>query len=453
MAIRPSVGTVSFMNKNVSGKALLQHPTTFPDVTPTSHYSWSIWVYARNSGIPTTLSMHVGVDGSLVHVGHDGFKWGFFTRSAGVVNFVEYATPVAFDQWSLLCFTQDGPELKLYVGIENFSPEGTGTIPQLVLTASPALNFQMDYFKLFIGPSQGICNFKFWNSSLSQLELFNQANSFAREVGVGPIPFWVSPFRIIGDLTNVAYPFAGPPWTWTYGHYWDEILNVPNLVFIPDPVTLVDTECNAWILPVEPGVAPGDTFPDIGVDVGLTPLVPTMYKALKYYKFGNFGAVPPDQTIVNIKYYAFPTIGPDVGAPASEYWGLFKDENGAEVNNTGDPIYQFPTPPFPTHEIANGFIEIPGPINAVTMYQWQFGGQFLWNPVAPPQQETASAHLTTIFLYVTYIGMLDGLIPLPVNDMMGLFSVNKGGPNVDRYNNNAELKIPNPTVRTAYIGE
>ena len=251
---------------------------------------------------------------------------------------------------------------------------------------------------------------------------------------------WVSPLRVPGDVSNVANPYASNQWM--HGHGFTSINTHSGLRFGgDDPAYLaISQPCPAWVYP------PTEQS-QCYVDVGLSPLVQTIYKAPQFFQFLDQGAVPiVDFQIHSITYYGLPFSGPNLGWQHSATWGLYKDETGAEISDTTNTIYRFE----PDTAAA-----IPGPIKASTMYQWKFGAQFVYNATTP-QQQTARANLSYLLLYVSYTGQPTGVTFIPAVDLAGLFAINNPGPNVlktDIYNNGVELKIPDPTIRTAYIGE
>jgi hypothetical protein len=197
-----------------------------------------------------------------------------------------------------------------------------------------------------------------------------------------------------------------------------------------------NTYCPTWIYPL--------TDVNFTVNPGLSPLVPTTYEAPNYVQFRDVGSVPmKDYQVQSINYYGFPYSVPP-GWAHSETWGVYIDEFGGKLNPIGNIIYRFE---------PDTVVTIPdGPITPNNMYKWKFGAQFTYQPTTP-QQATAAAHLSHPLLLVTYLGFPTGIPFSSEADLSGLFAVVKRGASLDRYNNAVELKIPNPTIRTAYIGE
>jgi hypothetical protein len=211
--------------------------------------------------------------------------------------------------------------------------------------------------------------------------------------------------------------------------------------FATDPAYMANhSPCNAWLYT--------DANADASVDPGLTPLVSTFYDGESLYNFFDVGSIATeDAQIISMVYYGSSRFGLDPGTGFNESWGLFIDDVGNRISITNDPQYQF-YPGDTGISVPDG---VNGPPGARRVYDWKFGAQFLWVPVTP-QTATKSAHHTKLYLYVTYQGYPTGSPGLPIQNMLGLFVVtpNTG---VDLYNRNLSLKIPNPTIRTAYIGE
>lgn len=440
MAVKPHAGAVGFALWNAS-RELATPPLVFPGVNQSNSFSYSYWVRPLNT-IPTAgVSTHTGFDGSFVDIAHNGQQWIIWARQGSVQIATQAFANVQIDRWMLICVSWTPPYFNMYVGFED------PTVPQpwlneVKLTYSLAyqaetLNFDFNYFQLITHASLPICNFKFWNSALTLAQFEKQAQRWDTSTdSFGPAPFWASPLRTPGDLASIANPYASP--NWEHGHAFSRIDFPGNLEMYADPQYMANHyPTPTWVYP--------NKFTQITIDPGLTPVIPTFYKGVDFFDFADKGSVPElDFQIQSIIYYAATFGGLDPGIVFNEAWGLYKDENGVEVSNTTDTQYRI--------NPGTTGVTIPGPIKASNMYLWKFGGQFKWVPVTP-QQATNTAFMGYLLLYVTYLGYPTGIPKLPAQDMAGLFAINRGGPSIDQYNRGVVKKIPDPTIRTAYIGE
>lgn len=442
MAIRANANYVTLVLNNQNRETAIP-PIVFPDITPDSRFSWSIWVRSFGN-IPYVLAGYNGTDGSQIVISHNGTIWQISARSGSLYLGSQNFAVVTPGRWALICVTKTGPDtFVVYYGMEDNAPNPWER--QVDITAGAQVEFPINTpfnsFVINVSADTNLSSLKFWDAALTEDQLQVQTHRWdAQNGGFGPNPMWVSPLRVPGDISNVANPYASNQWM--HGHGFSSINIHSNLIFGgDDPAYLaISQPCPAWVYP------PTEQS-QCYVDVGLSPLVTTIYKAPQFFQFLDQGAVPiVDFQIHSIIYYGLPFSGPNPGWPHSETWGLYKDETGAEISDTVNTIYRFE----PDTAAA-----IPGPIKASTMYQWKFGAQFVYNPTTP-QQQTARANLSYLLLYVSYTGQPTGVKFVPSIDLSGLFAINRPGPNVlktDIYNNGVELKIPDPTIRTAYIGE
>lgn len=443
MAIRANANYVTLVLQNLNRETATP-PVVFPDLTPDARFSWSIWVRPF-SNIPYVLTGYNGTDGSQVVISHNGFVWQISARSGTLFLFQQNFALVTPGRWALICVTKTGPTTYVvYYGMQDTDPNPWERQVDIVAGAQVdyPINSPLQSFVINVGADANLSSFKFWNSALTEAELQVQTHRWdAQTGGAGAAPMWVSPLRVPGDISNIANPYASA--NWDHGHAFNEINPISGLLYGgEDPAYLaISQPCPAWVHPFTP-------FSHCFVDAGLSPLVKTTYKAIQFFQFQDVGAVPiVDFEIQSITYFGLPFSGPNPGWAHSETWALFKDETGAEVSDTTNTIYKFEPDTLAATPIA---------LKASNMYKWQFGAQFVYNATTP-QQQTARANLSYLMLYVIYTGQPSGVTFIPATDLAGLFALNKSpGPNVlntDIYNNGVELKIPNPTIRTAYIGE
>lgn len=422
----------------------------FPGINLTNNFSYSIWVRAH-SNIPTWLVGHNCQDGSQLIIMHDGSVWQLIGRNGITAVPVTNLGHVTLGRWTLFCVTKSAHQVTVYRGTEVAVDAHLNPV-ELVEVNSAGYSINSDFYSFVIAFMNGadICCFKFWNDVLTKDQLQVQAQRWdAQTEGFGPSPVWASPLRTTGDISSIADPHAVTVWAQDLRHGYNQLDNPENLITVaapgifgltwPDPAYMgVNKFCPVWIPPT--------TWPNAGhsfIDPGMSPATPITYEAPQLFQFLDTGSVPIlDYQIESIKYYGLPSSGPDTGWPHSETWGLYFDEDNVKYNPTNSLIYRF--------EPTTG-VTVPGPISPVNMYRWKFGAQFTYQPTTP-QQATATANLSNHMLLVTYLGFPSGKKFVPGDDLSGLFAITKAG-NRDIYNNNVELKIPDPTIRTAYIGE
>jgi hypothetical protein len=279
-----------------------------------------------------------------------------------------------------------------------------------------------------------ICNFKFWNVSVSASDLQQHVNSWLAVVT--PPPIWCCPLRTPGDMASIVNPYTSTDWN--AGHNWYPITDRSNYTTQPDPGYLNVQPCLTWLYPIF-----GDPSPLISANPGTTPAVPTVYKSTTFYGFQDRGSIPttPGVPFFTCTYFGYP-FSTGTGVTKTDSWGLYLDELGNERPIQTGAAFRF--------EQDTGIAVAV--VTADTLFLWQFGAQFTY-PGQAPAVATATANIGYIMLLIQYLGTPTGVPNLPPNDLAGLFAINKGGPSVDKYNRNKTFKIPNPTIRTAYIGE
>ena len=415
-------------------------PVVFPGINPTNAFSWSIWVRATTN-LPTWVTGHNCQDGSQIIIYSDGTSWFLNVRNGAttVTNFP--MIPIVVGRWTLFCVSKNGPDLTIYSAVEAplaDHPELTPVTLSLIAAASYTIDSPLYNFIIVVMGNADYSCFKFWNAVLTRAQFEAQAQSF--DATGSPAPIWASPLRTPGDLSSIANPYTG--FNWGAGHAYNLITPADSLRIVTgfgfdDPAYMsFNSYCPTWVYPL--------TDVNFTVNPGLSPLVPTTYESPQLVQFRDVGSVPfIDYQIQSIKYYGFPYSVPP-GWAHSETWGVYFDENGGKFNPISNTIYRFE---------PDTVVDIPGgPITPNNMYKWKFGAQFTYQPTTP-QQATAAAHLSHPLLLVTYLGFPTGIPFSAESDLSGLFAVAKLGAVLDRYNNSVELKIPDPTIRTAYIGE
>jgi len=458
MSVRSSAGYVQLIRFQTTGSE--NPPIFFPGITPAASEKWSFCIWVKQYfTVPNTLVGFNCIGGSNIIIQNDGIVWHLTARDK---TLAAPSTDIGFvlhNRWQVFCFAKSGANVTVYAGVED--PLSTNpwerpvTLTQ-VTAAGTGYSINDPFYNLVVAISNiaDVCCFKYWNQDALTKEQFEaQANRWDTNTGpvAGPGPIWASPLRTAGDIGNIANPYTSL--NWEQGHMWDQHINRPNLITAGqlggwnDPAYLATAQpCPTWLYPVNTdGTGPGSAVAYI--DPGLTPAVPTFYKAVHFIKFVDKGSVPHnDSTVSSIRYYGFFNTGADVGTPATEAWGLYRDHNNAEVSNTSLASNSF-------MQTGNAGLTIPGSVTATNMYRWGFGAEFLWNPVTP-QGPTKESRISQQMLYVIYTGFPTGRALAPKDDLSGLFVVNKPKEaRVDIYNNQVSLRIPNPTIRTAYIGE
>jgi hypothetical protein len=395
--------------------------------------------------IPLNLVHHHHIDGSVIDVGHDGTQWVYSSRAGTLSLPTQYFGLVKFNEWSVICFFKNNADTIISIGTEDSTHPTPWTVPIVLKTVAgmvTRINAAFDFFVIFANSGNAICNFKFWNVALSGLNMQAQCQQWHANPTAGAAPFWVSPLRVPGDISNITNPYTGPGETWEHGHAYTNIDNPSGLQLVTDPAYMANTsQCQSWLYP--------SSSADCIVDPGTTPISPTFYDADPLIKFQDRGTLATeDFQIYDVVYYGSSTSGTDTGTPFNESWGLFIDDVGNRIAPTGDAQYRF-VPGDTAVTIPPGVNGVP---KASTIYLWQFGARFLWNPITP-QGPTKTAIHNKLYLYVTYQGYPTGKPTTPPQDLTGLFTITAGASGTDIYNRNLAVKIPDPTIRTAYIGE
>jgi hypothetical protein len=457
MAYVSRAGNLTFMFENAN-RAGSNPPLAFPDY----HYdamtelSICIWVKANTYDIPTPILNYTGTNGSSIYFSWDGRNWRLEYRNKSVVvmshiwsgpgNIGSTPTP----QWYPFCFTLGRIDtrggLRVYLGTTGL-PNDPDNPKQMVLSFTfpftPSLGdptdfYDFNFYRCYVGtsPHVSICNFKVWNRMITDTtEMTNQVNKWDT-VGDNPAPIWASAFRTADtNNTSIIYRKSSP--YWNAEHTWNNIDNGDNLNFDSlDPEYLAKHQaCPTWLYPLNYGVS--NTI--ISYDLALTPTVPTIYKSDQFFRVQDVGSIDMNGTLAGqgILYFGYPT-NDGTGVGQVESYGLWKDETGAEVSDT-------------TNKFEDDTLVGSGGVTIPKLYQWSFGAQFKWNGQSP-QVNAAMAMLINPFVMCTYIGYPTGQGALPYDDLTGLFAIQKGSL-TDMYYRGTELKIPDPTIRTALIGE
>jgi len=324
---------------------------------------------------------------------------------------------------------------------------GSGLVeinPSPILQIDFAIEGEHSYIVPIVNPHVSICNFKFFHQALTVPQAQIHANTWMPEgdASVGlPLPVWASPLRVPGDLSGIANRNALGNWNHNYAY--SGIQAPENIAFDPvDPEYLSTQKCVSWLYPRLAGTVtvqyPNNTFS--GVNPVNTPAVDTFYDGTPLHRLEDRGTLPATAYIAHL-FQALPGVtGPGVQGP-TESWALYIDHNGNRVGDTVDARFN----------LITGAAAIPPPITIDTIYAWKFGGQFKY-PGRTPAVSTINGFIAHLVVYVTYIGKPTGLVQLPLVDFAGLFIIDETAPLVDQYNGTT-LKIPDPTIRTAYIGE
>jgi hypothetical protein len=406
-------------------RQLANPPVVFPDITPISHFSSSIWTYVTNN-IPTGLYLHNCKNGSYILIQSDGHNWYLICRVGSVIVSQDIIAPVTLWNWACFCVAKDGPLIQVYHGVENVALPDNHTHP-VTLTHKLSVYVNIDDafndISLITHSNNYISNFKFWNSTLTLAQFQEQANTF--DTTGNPAPMWSSTLRTPGDLSNIVNP--NDTQNWSHGHAFSQIFPLDSLLYGGDQAFMANTTpCSVWLYPIGVPVCSYNLVTPSGVAA--------TYKAEQFWEFHDRGSIPPiDSQIQSITYYGVPSNGLQ-----SDTWPLYKDENGVEISpDFGNPANRF--------EQDSGVL-IPG-LKASTVFLWKYGAQFTFQSGI-----SGNATLSNLLLLVTFIGYPTAVPQLPANDLAGLFAIKKGGL-VDRFNRGVELKIPDPTIRTAFIGE
>jgi len=449
MSIRAISGAVSFVLQN-QNRETANPPVVFPGLTHDDFsFTYSIWIKVLDR-TPAIIVVYRGTNGTFIELGHDGTNWYVKIRSESTIVANAPYSPMLLNRWTLISISAGSGFVRSNIAVEELGSPSDHPVP-VYHPGEPAGIFDLyldvpfsspfDRLEILVGTTFNISCFKFFTDGVfGPLVIEQMCQSFApitSGTARDDSPMWNTTFRTPGDISNNNYPYASR--NWEHGHAFSFISDPHNLMYDPsDPAYMAaHTPCPTWVYPIG--------FPVVTVDPGLSPLSPTIYKGTQFWQFDDRGSIPSATAFQSIVYYGLAFGGTGGGYPNSDTWGLFIDDNGTEVPNTAITTYRF-------QSTTDGGIPIPNTITSNNMYRWQFGAQFGWNPTTP-QTETEPAFLAYLLLYVTYIGTPTGTPLLPVENLKGLFVVNKGGHSVDEYNFGTTLEIPRPTIRTAYIGE
>ena len=411
-------------------------PIKFADANSVDKFSFSIMAKVLDTTVADTLIVYTGTDGSQISIDMNGTQWTYSRWDGPVVVETFPLRSVKVGVWVAFCFARNGYNTQLRSGEEDpdFPLEAINLT--LHFDQNAPYDFTFDHIAVVTRSNIAICNFRYWNSFLGDAlggDVNDQVNRW--DTGGTHPAHWASPLRTPGDISNIANPYTSP--SWNRGHDFDAISPSAGTFVLefPEPRYLENKPCPTWVYPL--------TTDFVTFNPGNTPLVQTNYKSTIFWKFQDRGTIPVVATFISITYLAFP-FKTDTGPGPSSSFPLFINELGTElVTDLNDPTNRF--------EQDSG-VTIPNTMTSVNMYLWQFGGQFTWVP-AVPQQPAGTGNLGYPYLYIIYTGRPAGSPSLPALDLAGLFKVDKGGKSVDRYNRGIEMKIPDPTIRTAFVGE
>lgn len=460
MGVGSTAGQIDFINYNDRNP-----PFGFQDMGPNTNFTISFWTLTV---LPapgfTNAFQYNGTDGSYWQIFNDGINWYCVSRQGSVGAVSRLIAPVAVGEWTAWTIIKNTTSLFIFYGTEDPSVPGYKTNPvtmYLALAYPTSLTFEFNHMILSCTGLQGISNFRYWNGAIGGTQVQEAAHRW--DAGVGPLtgvmaPIWASTFRTPSDTANIVNPYAGPGWA--QGHAWTYISpSSSNLIRINyadhDPSYLaLNMSSPAWVYPIGYKIPENDYINNAGstlvtdsfIDPGNTPLVPTTYKAPQFFMFNDTGSVPLiDSQVSSITHLGYAQSDPAEGQIPSDTWALYHDESSAEISpNKGDPNNRF----------EQDTLVVPPGIKASTMFFWQFGAQFTYQP-GPLVVNAATGHLIDILLYIVYTGIPSG-IPgktyLHFDNTAGLFAILKNSA-IDQYNNGVSVKIPDPTIKTAYLGE
>lgn len=443
MAIRAVAGRVLFNEQNhLDTNPVIQ----FQSLDENSHFSFCFWAKPVEQTQYDAIFAYNGNNGAQIIIGYQLGKWFVnFNSAGGISQSVGFFEDAIVGRWTLICFSFSGRDMKAYTGHENVPPGvNDPNNPVVVFQIGEGHvddNLSITPFAfLHLAPSHNtaMCNVKYWNRVLTMAEFTTESNKWLPGDAM-----WSSPLRTPGDISSIANPRTSPDWYKTHGYELEgRFIRSELEISLPDPAYLATQPCPAWVFPL---IGPDEPiFVDFNPSV--TPVADTTYKSTKFWQYEDRGAVPRFVTsIQSIEYYAYP-FHTGTGIVNSDSWPLLIDNNGTELVTSFTPTFRF--------EQDTG-VGIPGPVgamNGVNMYQYKFGGQFTWKSI-PTQSATATANLGYPRLYLIYTGFPTGDPTIPADILTGIFIINKGGKSADGYNLGVEVKIPNPTVRTAFIGE
>jgi hypothetical protein len=455
MALTATASKVTATIRNI-GRSAANPPIVFKDFGLNIDLTFAIWAKALNT-IPETVLYMNGADGSYIRIGHDGVNWFMHVRRVDILFSTWELAPVTVGQWVVINHRRNGAITRFSIGMEAATPDPDNPV-QFGADYNTYLDVNTAFtnFQIFSSLNLAVCNFKYWPSLVEGAELTAQMNKW--EATGSPAPMWASPLRTPGDISNIVAPYTSTDWG--AGHAFSAIDFPSNYTFhSPDPAYMAKhTLCPTWIYPI----VANNIFPVVTVDPGLTPLTPTNYPGTAFWLFEDRGSVPLDSPFTSITYYGFP-FKTGAGPGPSDTFGAFIDHLAATINGSPNPIYRFAPN-------ATG-IQVPLTLNHSNIFQWRFGASFTW-PVSTPQVISGQGNLSYIYIFVTYIGYPPGVgvihvppditppdpenppdptLPPPIT-MAGLYAIVKDSTS-DKYNVGIEVKIPDPTIRTALIGE
>lgn len=445
MAIRASAGTVTLTLTNANREGA-NPPVKFLDVNdilvpvPPSCYSFFV---KATSHIPAQVLAHNGTDGSFIQIYQAEGMWYIGPRFVDIHFGSQPITPVVLGVWTQFVVVLYENIIDIYTGNEN----GNNPITlSLKFHQAFALRIPFANFQITVHNHISVCNFKYWNMLPSIAELQDQVNRWDAD-GAGNPPMWSSTLRTPGDISSIANPYTST--NWAAGHGFSAIDQPDNLVFdATDPFFIANNRvCPTWVYPIIP-TAQVTSIPGGGI-----------VKGTPFFQFHDRGSVPLTLPAQQIRYYGLPQ-----GSQTDSY-GLYRNEQGIEQAALGQRF-----------EVNTG-IDLPVEVQASNMYDWVYSAQFN-NP-------TSGGVLSFLYLFVKYTGYPTGVgiphtpgtppkppdppvdppidpgpgippipppQPIPVK-MSGLFVIDPNALNIDNYDPEIRLKIPNPTIRTAFIGE
>ena len=422
---------------------------------------------------------------------------------------------VSVHSWMHLCYVRSGDTHIVYVTKE--PGQGIAAPPVTIPIGGPAgfphqvhLNFKFDEFKLEFNGGMAVASLKLYNYALTQAEVDANMALWSYPNGAKP-PLWISHLRRSGDLLNSAA--AIPNDFWHDNFEWTEAPDVSFLVYQLDPVLLQRKPCSTYLIPTTevdgarprtaefqcpPGVLQGkyaieDTYFQIDDRATVPinyPTTPTADRTL-YHSIILYGFTQNE----GIKKQIVPASSVQAHATYASYFnplGVFTG-TGLTLNSSG----------FNIEPLIAGFSEgDETTLKIEDIYLWRWGAGFNWfnnlGVIAKAypgefRQPVIQVVYTGNWVLETFLSDILKISQLPVEVLIsprvgedpyeppngngggggggggtnpsvpGIGGVYFLNPNKSEWHDSyyaktgtttpVELKIPDPTIKTALIGE
>lgn len=176
----------------------------------------------------------------------------YWEYSEGKGDFTEIRLGnTALHAWMYLCYVRSGDTHTIYVTKE---PEaGVASPPVIIPVTGPGgfphqvhLNFPFDEFRLEFNGGMGLCSLKLYNYALTEAEVNANRLLWSYPAPAKP-PLWISHLRRPGDLLNSAATV--PNDFWHDNFEWTEAPDVSFLVYRTDPIQLQRVPCSTYLIP------------------------------------------------------------------------------------------------------------------------------------------------------------------------------------------------------------